>query len=134
MPIKCYNKPNRSKPRTWTPADLARIFQLICDRDGPPVAQAAVLGTDCGISKSLLKEILQALNDLIDLIAAFDAVTKAYKAIFQTSFWRFVIRYLPSMQALEQDVASLETFLSETVDTASLSEAAETIAGILLLL
>jgi len=134
MPIKCYNKPNRSKPRTWTPADLARIFQLICDRDGPPVAQAAVIATNCGISKSLLKEILQALNDLIDIIAAFNAVTAAYKAFFQTAFWRFVIRYLPSARALESDVTTLETFLSETVDTASLSEAAEAIAGILVLL
>jgi len=134
MPIKCYNKPNRSKPRTWTPADLSRIFQLICDRDGPRVAQAAVLGTQCGISKSLLQEILQALNDLIDLVAAFDAVIGAYKALFQTGFWRFVIRYLPSARALESDISTLETFLSETVDTAELSEAAETIAGILLLL
>jgi len=134
MPIKCYNKPNRSKPRTWTPADLARIFQLICDRDGPPVAQAAVLATNCGISKSLLKEILQALNDLIDLIAAFNAITGAYKALFQTTFWRFVIRYLPSARALETEAATLETFLSETVDTASLTEAAGTIAGILALL
>jgi len=134
MPIKCYNKPNRSKPRTWTPSDLARIFQLICDRDGPKVAQAAVLGTNCGISKSFLQEILRALNDLIDLIAAFDAVLGAWKALFQTGLWRWIKWLVPSAGALESDLATLETFLSETVDTAELSEAAETVAGILLLL
>jgi len=134
MPIKCYNKPNRSKPRTWTPSDLARIFQLICDRDGPQVAQAAVLATKCGISKSMLELILRALNDLIDLIAAFSAITGAWKALFQTGLWRWIKWLVPSAGALESDLATLETFLSETVDTAELTEAAGTVAAVLALL
>ena len=136
MPIVCINRPNRSSPRRWTPAGLTRVYQKVCELEGPEAAAQAVRRAPCAQPDRLrqfLEEVEDILNGIGNLAGTIIAVTGLMKRLFRSAIWRYLLRYFPGALALEDGVLALEgsmAFLA-TAEVGALSEEA---AALLLLL
>jgi len=137
MPIKCYNKPNRSQPRHWGPPGLTRVFEKVCELHGKEQAWAAVARAKCGQPtelEKLLKDVQDVINGILIGYGVLQAILAYSKKLFASVAWRFVLRFLPGAAVLEEDMAVLAGFLEAGVTAEELAAAIEEIGVILALL
>jgi len=137
MPLVCINRPNRSKPRTWGPPGLTRVFEKVCETHGKDEAWAAVQRARCGQPtdlEQLLKDLEDIINGLLESYAALKALISAAEKVFASVYWRFFFRYFPGASALEEGVAFLAELLETSFSAEELAAALEVIAEILALL
>lgn len=135
MPIVCRYKPNRSHPRPFRPSDLTRIYDRVCQDYGPGAAADAVASSKCAnaqIDKDTLEKTIELLENLALAWGALTGTIVGIQALFRTRIWRWLLRFAPSLAAIEGDVEFLAAKIglgTEGMDTAV--EGAATIAEFL---
>jgi len=137
MPFKCYNKPNRSRPRHWGPPGLTRVFAKVCELHGKEQAWAAVARAKCGQPtelEKLLKDAQDVINGILMGYGALQAIIKLSEKLFASKAWKYFLRFLPGAAVLEEDMAVLARFLAAGVTAEELAVAIEEIGVILALL
>jgi len=137
MPLKCYNKPNRSQPRHWGPPGLTRVFTKVCELHGKEQAWAAVQRAKCGRPtelEKLLRDVEDVINGILAGYGALQGIISVSKKLFASAAWRYFLRFLPGAAALEEDMAILARFLETGVSAEELAAAVEEIGVILALL
>lgn len=86
MPIKCYRKPNRSVPRTFTEKDAARIAKSVADSGVPVMKILAFVAVAIGLGVMVCKvarfldivdQVRKYFLDIIDVGAAIATISTA---------------------------------------------------------
>lgn len=109
MPLKCYNKPNRSKPRHWNPAALTRIVKEVCKRYGQKQTEAAVAEGWCG--ETQCEKIVNRVLSAIAGVAVGMAVLGVLESVVEIRVIAFFLRRTAWGKALASAMAVAKSFI-----------------------
>lgn len=114
MPIVCINRPNRTRPRTWTLRDFTRITRFVCKKYGPEDTEAAFNSAFCGDleCEKILSEILSAIAGAaiaFAILGWFDRVLEVRWVAWlfrKNAYGKLVLELLDALKKVVPDFAS----------------------------
>lgn len=119
MTMKCYDKPNRKKPRVFTAKDCGRIVcYAIADGANPQDVREAI--SECLPQQCKYDEILDQLTTLLEyaailtsLIPVFGVISKVARFIFASPFNKLLGMPSNATGAMERVVFASEGIEAE---------------------